>query len=158
MSSLCLNRLQEERKQWRRDHPFGFYAKPRKLADGSLDLMNWDVGIPGRDGTLWEGAVYPLTISFPSEYPSKPPKCKFDSGFYHPNVYPSGTICLSILNEDEDWRPALTMKQLVLGIQELLDNPNLSSPAQSDPYHAFRKDRSLYDRKIREQAKKYALS
>jgi ubiquitin-conjugating enzyme E2 I len=147
---LCLIR-----KQWRKDHPFGFYAKPGKNPDGSLDLMNWTVGIPGKDGTLWEGGTYPITVSFPPEYPSKPPKCKFDAGFYHPNVYPSGTICLSILNEDEDWRPALTMKQLVLGIQELLDTPNLNSPAQSDPYYSFKKDRPLYDRKVKEQAKKY---
>lgn len=26
-------------------------------------------------------------------------QCKFDAGFYHPNIYPSGTVCLSILNE-----------------------------------------------------------
>lgn len=26
-------------------------------------------------------------------------QCKFDAGFFHPNVYPSGTVCLSILNE-----------------------------------------------------------
>jgi len=26
-------------------------------------------------------------------------QCKFPAGFYHPNIYPSGTVCLSILNE-----------------------------------------------------------
>ena len=26
----------------------GFYARPAKAADGSLDLMNWEVGIPGK--------------------------------------------------------------------------------------------------------------
>lgn len=26
-------------------------------------------------------------------------QCKFEPGFYHPNIYPSGTVCLSILNE-----------------------------------------------------------
>jgi ubiquitin-protein ligase len=30
---------------------------------------------------------------------------------------PSGTICLSILNEDDGWRPAITIKQMLLGIQ-----------------------------------------
>ena len=30
-------------------------------------------------------------------------------------VYPSGTICLSILDEDKGWRPAITVKQLLLG-------------------------------------------
>jgi ubiquitin-conjugating enzyme E2 I len=120
--------------------------------------MTWNVGIPGKAGTSWEGGLFKLVVSFSPEYPAKPPKCKFDPGFYHPNVYPSGTICLSILNEDEDWRPALTFKQLVLGIQELLDNPNLDSPAQSDAYQAYKRDRALYDRKVRDQAKRYAAS
>ena len=50
--------------------------------------------------TDWEGGFYDLTISFTDDYPSKPPKCKFPPNFFHPNVYPSGTVCLSILNED----------------------------------------------------------
>jgi ubiquitin-conjugating enzyme E2 I len=50
--------------------------------------------------TDWEGGYYPITIHFSEDYPSKPPKCKFPASFFHPNVYPSGTVCLSILNED----------------------------------------------------------
>jgi Ubiquitin-conjugating enzyme len=37
---------------------------------------------------------------------------KFDPPLFHPNVYPSGTVCLSILNEDEGWKPAITIKQV----------------------------------------------
>ena len=29
----------QERKAWRKDHPFGFKAKPVSKADGSSDLM-----------------------------------------------------------------------------------------------------------------------
>lgn len=153
--SLCKTRLQEERKQWRKDHPFGFYAKPNKAPDGSLDLTLWTAGIPGRSGTLWEAATFPITIHFPEEYPSKPPKVKFPAGFYHPNVYPSGTVCLSILNEEQDWRPAITLKQIVMGVQELLDAPNPDSPAQEPAWKAFSKDRATYEKKVREQAKRY---
>ncbi|KAK9463921.1 ubiquitin-conjugating enzyme/RWD-like protein [Lipomyces oligophaga] len=158
MTSLCLNRLQQERKQWRRDHPFGFYAKPLKLADGSLDLLTWSVGIPGKKGTNWEGGTYTLTLSFPPEYPTKPPKCRFAAGFWHPNVYPSGTVCLSILNEEESWKPAITIKQILIGIQDLLDDPNPESPAQSDAFNAFRRDKALYDRKVKAQSKEYATT
>jgi ubiquitin-conjugating enzyme E2 I len=35
---------------------------------------------------------------------------KFEPPLFHPNVYPSGTICLSILSEEEGWRPAITIK------------------------------------------------
>lgn len=74
--SLCQSRLAEERKQWRKDHPFGFFAKPVRTTSGIVDLKTWDVGIPGRDKTIWEGGLFKLTLIFPDEYPTKPPKCK----------------------------------------------------------------------------------
>ncbi|KAL8104265.1 hypothetical protein AgCh_028475 [Apium graveolens] len=87
--------------------------------------------------TDWEGGCYPLTLHFSEEYPNKPPKCKFPTGFFHPNVYPSGTVCLSILNEDSGWRPSITVKQILIRIQDLLDQPNPANPAQTEGYHLF---------------------
>ncbi|KAG9323233.1 hypothetical protein KVV02_007965 [Mortierella alpina] len=219
MSGICRSRLAEERKQWRKDHPFGFYARPEKKADATLDLMNWQVGIPGKPNTPWEGGVYKLVLIFPEDYPSKPPKCmvavnmtnkvctdsrltsiaqdvntcftmnlmcnvgKFVPPLFHPNVYPSGTVCLSILNEEEGWKPAITIKQvgclsgfeievclsdliakmylstfqqILLGIQDLLNDPNPESPAQSDAYVMFKKDKIGYERRVRQQAKENA--
>lgn len=81
-------------------------------------------------------------MAFPEDYPNKPPKCVFNPVLFHPNVYPSGTVggfiwpsisfvpfemcrmsiqvCLSILNEDKDWRAGITVKQILTGIQDLL--------------------------------------
>ncbi|CAG2063560.1 unnamed protein product, partial [Timema podura] len=42
MSGIAITRLAEERRAWRRDHPFGFVARPMKNSDGSLNLMNWE--------------------------------------------------------------------------------------------------------------------
>mmetsp|Transcript_3366 Transcript_3366/g.4173 ORF Transcript_3366/g.4173 Transcript_3366/m.4173 type:complete len:98 (+) Transcript_3366:280-573(+) len=94
-------------------------------------------------------------MEFNEEYPSKPPKCKFSPPLFHPNVYPSGTICLSILNEEEDWRPAITIKQMLIGIQDLLDTPNPNSPAQSEAYQLFITNKSEYQKRIRAETKKY---
>ena len=33
--------------------------------------------IPGKAGTLWEGGMYPLTMTFTEDYPTVPPKCSF---------------------------------------------------------------------------------
>ena len=73
---------------------------------------------------------------------------RFNPPLFHPNVYPSGTVCLSILNEDEGWKPAITIKEILLGIQSLLNEPNPESPAQADAYNLFRKDPSGYRKKI----------
>jgi len=91
-------------------------------------------------------------MQFPEDYPNKPPKCVFTPPLFHPNVYPSGTVCLSILNEEKDWKPAITVRQVLLGIQDLLDDPNINDPAQEEPFRLFRTDKAQYKKKVRAQA------
>ena len=56
-------------------------------------------------------------------------------------MYPSGTVCRSILDEEKDWRPAITVKQILLGIQDLLNDPNVKDPAQAEAYTSFCQNR-----------------
>jgi ubiquitin-conjugating enzyme E2 I len=93
---------------------------------------------------------------FKDDYPSSPPKCKFDPPLFHPNVYPSGTVCLSILDEEKDWRPSITIKQILLGIQHLLAEPNAADPAQAEAYSIYSNNSAEYERRVRQQAKKFA--
>ncbi|MCD7455007.1 SUMO-conjugating enzyme sce1 [Datura stramonium] len=136
----------------------GFVAKPETLPDGSVNLMIWltilrrQASKPQEmeDGKLLGliGKVVIIHLQFTSVkiIQMKPPKCKFPPGFFHPNVYPSGTVCLSILNEDSGWRPAITVKQILVGIQDLLDQPNPADPAQTEGYHMFIQDSLEYRR------------
>ena len=112
MEKICKERLLQERREFKKSHPFGFYAKPSKLKDGLLDMYKWECGIPGPSKSPWEGGVYELTLEFPEDYPSSPPKAKFRDKLFHPNIYPSGAVCLSILNEEEDWRPSLKVSDV----------------------------------------------
>ena len=50
-------------------------------------------------------------------------------------------VCLSILDEEKDWRPAITVKQILLGIQDLLNDPNVKDPAQAEAYTSFCQNR-----------------
>ncbi|CAB9504358.1 SUMO-conjugating enzyme UBC9 [Seminavis robusta] len=153
-AGIAQGRLREERKNWRKDHPYGFFARPESSGEGSSNIMKWNAGVPGKEGTDWEGGVYKVAMEFSADYPSKPPKCKFVPPLFHPNVYPSGTICLSILNEEEGWRPAISIKQILLGIQDLLDDPNPASPAQSEAFNLYMNDKASYKLRIRAEAKK----
>ena len=65
-------------------------------------------------------------------------------------MYPSGTICLSIINED--WRPSISVKQILLGIQDLLDEPNEKSPAQHDAYQLYCTDKAAYTARVKKEA------
>ena len=70
---------------------------------------------------------------------------KFTPPLFHPNVFPSGTVCLSILDEEKSWKPAITIKQILLGIQDLLNDPHPGDPAQADAFHLFKQDRAAYE-------------
>ncbi|XP_018060146.1 PREDICTED: uncharacterized protein LOC108694966 [Atta colombica] len=156
MSGIAIARLAEERKAWRKDHPFGFVARPTKNPDGSLNLMSWECAIPGKKSTPWEGGLYKLRMIFKDDYPSSPPKCKFEPPLFHPNVYPSGTVCLSLLDEEKDWRPAITIKQILLGIQDLLNEPNVKDPAQAEAYTIYCQNRLEYEKRVKAQARAMA--
>lgn len=60
-------------------------------------IFNWKGTITGSKDTVYEGTVYKLSLSFPTEYPFKPPKVKFETMCFHPNVDIHGNICLDIL-------------------------------------------------------------
>uniref|UniRef100_A0A1I8BLG7 SUMO-conjugating enzyme UBC9 n=1 Tax=Meloidogyne hapla TaxID=6305 RepID=A0A1I8BLG7_MELHA len=164
MAGIAAGRLAEERKAWRKDHPFGFIARPTRNDDGTLNLYNWECAIPGPKTTIWEGGLFKLRMIFKDDFPSTPPKCRFEPPLFHPNVYPSGTVCLSLLDENKDWsidscspvRPSISVKQLLVGIQELLVSPNPEDPAQAEAYQIFVQNRQEYERRVRKQAQQFA--
>jgi len=109
-----------------------------------------------RHQTPWEGGTYKLEMDFTEDYPAKPPKCKFNPPLFHPNVYPSGTVCLSILDAEKDWVPTLTLKDVLRGIQDLLNSPNLCDPAQREAHQLCKNNRQKYDEKVKQLAKAYS--
>ena len=66
------------------------------------------------------------------------------------------SVCLSILDEEKDWRPAITVKQLLLGIQDLLNDPNIKDPAQAEAYTCYCQNRAEYEKRVRAQARAMA--
>ena len=63
---------------------------------------------------------------------------KFEPPIFHPNVYPSGTVCLSILEEDKDWRPAITIKQVWTCMYKNIYTKPSSATASSAEIHLLR--------------------
>mmetsp|Transcript_53136 Transcript_53136/g.147356 ORF Transcript_53136/g.147356 Transcript_53136/m.147356 type:complete len:160 (-) Transcript_53136:19-498(-) len=154
-----------ERKAWRKNHPYGFVAKPKTKSDGSTDLMVWDVIIPGKEGTIWEGCKLPLEMHFSADYPSNPPIVKTVPVLWHMNVWSSGRICLSILNPPDGkkfangmdhgaWCASVTIKQIVLGVQDLLNSP-YPAGARAEVEGLWKRDRAAYDKRLKEEADKY---
>lgn len=54
--------------------------------------------IEGPEGTIFEGGLLQARLTFPTNYPNMPPTMVFTNKVWHPNVYPDGTVCISILH------------------------------------------------------------
>jgi len=73
------------------------------------EMFHWQVSIHGPPGSPYEGGLFFLNITFPADYPFKPPRVHFTTLILHPNISSSGSICLDIL--DARWTPALTISK-----------------------------------------------
>jgi len=57
--------------------------------------------------------------------------------------------------QEENWVPSITVKQILLAIQHLLDTPNPNSPAQGEAYNIYMNKRSEYKRRVKAQARQF---
>ena len=119
------------------------------------DLFLWDGIIFGPVGTPYERGVFKLKIELPQDYPFKPPRVKFITKIYHPNINKQGSICLDIL-KTTNWSPALTISKMLLSICSLMDEPNADDPLVPEIARLYTTNRELYNKKAREHTYRYA--
>mmetsp|Transcript_11859 Transcript_11859/g.28279 ORF Transcript_11859/g.28279 Transcript_11859/m.28279 type:complete len:172 (-) Transcript_11859:54-569(-) len=138
-------------------------SPPEGVSVGLEDdnLFTWEVMVVGPPGTLYEGGFFRAKLEFPDDFPNNPPKMTFLSKMWHPNVYPSGEVCISILhapgtdamNEmetaDERWRPILGVEQILVSVISLFADPNDESPANIDAAVQWREDRDAFKKAVR---------
>mmetsp|Transcript_697 Transcript_697/g.829 ORF Transcript_697/g.829 Transcript_697/m.829 type:complete len:196 (-) Transcript_697:866-1453(-) len=111
--------------------------------------------IKGPEGTAYEGGVFQIDISIPKQYPFEPPKMKFDTKIWHPNISSqTGAICLDILKDQ--WSPALTIKTALLSLQALLCSPEPGDPQDAEVAKMYMKDRVKFDKTAKFWTETYA--
>nr|CCC95935.1 unnamed protein product [Trypanosoma congolense IL3000] len=135
----------------------------------SEDIFLWTVWFTGPQGTPYEPGVYRAELRFTKEFPMEPPVFKMLSKIWHPNVYPDGRVCISILHppgEDEmnkeetammRWRPVQTIRSVLLSVVSLFSDPDpkdAGAPANVAALAQYRKDRDGFNRRCQELAVK----
>jgi len=153
MTSQATARLARELKDLMKNPISGFKVD---LANEG-NLFEWHVYIQGPKETPQENGIFKALLTFPDDYPNSPPKMKFISDFWHPNVYPDGTVCISILHVPdpmnpeeikECWRPVLSVESILVSVVSMFADPNFSSPANVDASVELRKHPEAYKKRI----------
>jgi ubiquitin-conjugating enzyme E2 D/E len=109
----------------------------------------------GPEDSPYQGGVFFLSISFPTDYPFKPPKVTFTTRIYHPNINSNGSICLDILKDQ--WSPALTISKVLLSISSLLTDANPDDPLVPEIANIYKTDRNKFNNNAADWTKKYAM-
>ncbi|XP_061320915.1 ubiquitin-conjugating enzyme E2 E1 isoform X3 [Pezoporus flaviventris] len=147
--STSAKRIQKELADITLDPPPNCSAGPK-----GDNIYEWRSTILGPPGSVYEGGVFFLDITFTPEYPFKPPKVTFRTRIYHCNINSQGVICLDILKDN--WSPALTISKVLLSICSLLTDCNPADPLVGSIATQYMTNRAEHDRMARQWTKRYA--
>jgi len=96
--------------------------------------------------SYWYGGTYTFKFEIPDNYPYKPPKVTCLDKIYHPNIDVNGPICLNLLKKD--WRPILTVQQVIHGLIFLFLEPNPSDPLNLSAADVMRQDINKFKQNV----------
>lgn len=144
-------RIQKETVKLQSEPPPGIHAAPH-----AENLRYFNVVIQGPIQSPYDGGVFKLELFLPDSYPMIPPKVRFLTKIYHPNIDKLGRICLDILKDK--WTPALQMSSVLLSIQALLSAPNPDDPLANDVADHWKSNEAEAIGTAREWTKKWATA
>jgi len=147
--------LKKQLKDLQKNPVEGFSAG---LVDDS-NIFEWEIMIIGPQDTLYEGGFFRATMTFPTTYPLEPPKLVFKSDMWHPNVYPNGEVCISILHPPGDdkwgyekaserWLPVHTVETILISVISMLSSPNDESPANVEAAKEWRESPAIFKKRV----------
>lgn len=162
MAHVARELLKKELVSLMKDESCGFSVG---LEDDS-DFFTWRVVFEGPADSLYEGGIFTAILKFPPDFPNNPPEMKFETEMWHPNIYPDGRVCISILHPpgtdrfndqetaDERWRPILGVHSILISVISMLVDPNLNSPANIDAAVNMKNDYDAWKKKVRQLTRK----
>ena len=76
--------------------------------DGDKLPVRWTMQVHKSDipDSYWPNCQFTFDALFSEVYPASPPKVTCKTPIFHPNISPSGLVCLPIIR---DWRPNATL-------------------------------------------------
>lgn len=134
-----------------KDPPPGVAA----YAPDPADMTSLRAQIAGPEGSPFESGVFLVTVHVTGRYPFEPPRCRFLTPLYHPNVDAGGRICLDTLKSPPagSWSPAVSLPSLLLSIRSLMAEPNPDDGLVPDISELYKRNPAEWRREAQRRTK-----
>ncbi|XP_070566318.1 ubiquitin-conjugating enzyme E2 T-like [Ptychodera flava] len=148
-------RMKREIQMFEREPPHGISCWMKKDKFDELEAR-----IIGGTETPYTGGVFKLEIQVPERYPFEPPKVRFLTPIYHPNIDNGGRICLDILKMPPggSWKPSLNISTVLKSIQLLMADPNPDDPLMADISNEYKFNRHQFIKNAKQWTETHAMS
>lgn len=150
LSPIALKRVQNEWAELQADQSLDYFFME---LPNETDFSKWIVRIVGPAYTPYEGGIFQVEVTFPWNYPLSPPTLTFQTQIYHPSIDTHGKVCLGAIS---NWTPALDLRQVLVTLTVLLDNPLIEEPLMMDILAQYRYNKNEFNRNARSWTEKYA--
>ncbi|GFO35060.1 ubiquitin-conjugating enzyme e2 t [Plakobranchus ocellatus] len=154
MNTITKNRIKKEIEMLSCSPPAGISCSP---TNDQLDLLS--AQILGPDGTPFEKGIFHLQIQIPERYPFDPPRVRFMTPIYHPNIDTNGLICLDTLKlpPKGTWRPCLNISTVLMMIRILMAEPGSEDPLMTTIWQEYKYDYTTYVEKAKKWTRIHAI-
>lgn len=115
----------------------------------SSSPAEWRVFIKGPAGTPFEHKYLNLYVYLPSTYPSTPPRFRFLTIPFHPNVSAEGAVMFTMINKE--YKSKTSISTFLQRIVEILANPELDTAINPEAMRLYNTNRASYIAKQRSE-------
>lgn len=153
MANIAVQRIKREFKEVVKSEEAAKCAISVEVVNDTFTELKGEIA--GPPDTPYEGGNFVLEIRIPETYPFNPPKIRFVTKIWHPNISSvTGAICLDILKDQ--WAAAMTLRTVLLSLQALLAAAEPDDPQDAVVARQYKEDPEMFRLTARHWAQAYA--